>query len=169
MMAVFPSAESATEVPWLAGPSAPEPTSLVPCCVHTPPFLVQTQAAPTPLLSWSPSTMAVLPSEDKATEMPCSALSTAPEPTSFDPCWVHSPPLLIQIEAAPWPKLSSTHPTMAVLPSPERDTEKPCWARPNTSVATNFGPCCENCANARGAERNVRQTRTVSAKGRSFK
>jgi hypothetical protein len=35
---------------------------------------------------------------------------------------------------------------MAVLPSAETDTEVPCEAFPTAPVATNFGPCCENCA-----------------------
>src|SRR5256885_200789 len=37
-------------------------------------------------LSLGPPTMAVLPSEDSATEMPCAAAPFAPEPTSFGPC-----------------------------------------------------------------------------------
>ena len=37
MRAVLPSAERATEYPCSADPVAPVPTSLPPCCVHTPP------------------------------------------------------------------------------------------------------------------------------------
>src|SRR5215467_5266079 len=49
MMAVLPSADRATE-PWWAFPTALLPTSLA-SCVHTPLLRVNTQAAPTPLLS----------------------------------------------------------------------------------------------------------------------
>src|SRR3982074_1029706 len=44
--AVLPSAESATDMPWRALPTAPTPTSLLPCCVQTPPLRVNTHAAP---------------------------------------------------------------------------------------------------------------------------
>src|SRR4029077_13747189 len=37
-IAVLPSAESATDHPWLALPMAPVPTSFLPCCLHTPPL-----------------------------------------------------------------------------------------------------------------------------------
>jgi hypothetical protein len=63
-----------------ACPTAPEPTSFVDCWVQTPPFRVQTHAAPPPLLSLGPPTMAVLPSAEMATELPWEALPTAPEP-----------------------------------------------------------------------------------------
>src|SRR5271169_7188094 len=33
-MAVLPSADTATERPWLASPTAPVPTSFGPCCVN---------------------------------------------------------------------------------------------------------------------------------------
>ena len=56
-MAVLPSAERDTDPPWLAFPTAPEPTSLVPCCVQTPPLRVQTHAAPA-------ATVVELPSDD---------------------------------------------------------------------------------------------------------
>jgi len=92
-MAVFPSPDSETDAPWCisAGPTAPLPTSLSPCWVHTPPERVNTQAAPLPLLSVRPPTMAVLASADRETEEPCSAGNgpTAPEPTSLGPCWVN--------------------------------------------------------------------------------
>ena len=47
-MAVLPSADSATEPPCSACPTAPVPTSLLPCWVQTPPLRVNTHAAPTP-------------------------------------------------------------------------------------------------------------------------
>src|SRR5437773_1109598 len=58
-MAVFPSDDSATDVPCkvsagkgsLHGEQPSVPTSLLPCCVQTPPLRVKTQATPTLLLS----------------------------------------------------------------------------------------------------------------------
>src|SRR5947209_1344412 len=48
--AVFPSADSATDVPCctlrLLSPTAPVPTSLPPCWLHVPPERVNTHAAP---------------------------------------------------------------------------------------------------------------------------
>ncbi len=46
MSAVVPSAESATDVPWLGRPTVPAPTSFNPCWAQTPPLRVQTHAAP---------------------------------------------------------------------------------------------------------------------------
>src|SRR5450631_2633411 len=100
-MAVWPSADSATEVPCRAAPTAPVPTSFDPYWVQTPPLRVQTHAAPASELSLNPPTMAVLPSADSATEVPCRAAPTAPVPTSFDPYWVQTPPLRVQTHAAP--------------------------------------------------------------------
>src|SRR5450759_1358304 len=92
--------------------------------------------------------MAVLPSAESETEVPCKAfVPSAPEPTSLV-CWVQAPPLLVQTHAAPAPPLSVSPPTMAVLPSAERDTERPCSAFPTALEPTSFGPCCENCATA---------------------
>src|SRR5450759_5207168 len=116
-MAVLPSAERDTERPWLAAPTAPEPTSLVPCWVQTPALLVQTHAAPALPLSEYPPTMAVLPSAETDTETPWPAFPTAPEPTSLAPCWVQTPPLLVQTHAAPAPK-RNTPPSYAPPSSP---------------------------------------------------
>src|SRR5438552_284723 len=91
-MAVLPSADNATEVPWLTeGPAtAPVPTSFGPCWVQSPLVLrVKTHVAPSPSFSNGPPTMAVLPLLDRATDQPCLASPAAPPPTSFDPCWVH--------------------------------------------------------------------------------
>src|SRR5260370_25888712 len=90
-IAVFPSLESETEKPCCVGFTAPVPTSLAPCWVHTPPERVYTHAAPAELLSTAPPTTAVFPSPESATESPCSA-PTAPVPTSLAPCCVHTPP-----------------------------------------------------------------------------
>src|SRR5262249_58558671 len=70
-MAVLPSAESATDIPWPGGnggPLAPLPTSLLPCCVQILPLRVKTHAAPVVLLSLGPPMRAVLPSEARATD-----------------------------------------------------------------------------------------------------
>src|SRR6516164_8352342 len=64
-MAVLPSADTATEPPWKAPPTAPVPTSLLPRWVQIPLLRVKTHAAPMlelPLkLSSGPPTRAVLP------------------------------------------------------------------------------------------------------------
>src|SRR6516225_9793657 len=137
-MAVLPSPDSATEEPCWAFPTAPLPTSLFPCWLHTPPLRVNTHAAPTApavvkqpageALSHGPPTMAVLPSPDSATETPWSTSEgpTAPVPTSLFPCWVHTPPLRVNTHTAPALPLSYGPPTMAVLPSPDSATERPC-------------------------------------------
>src|SRR5262245_261971 len=69
-MAVLPSPDTATEMPCWAFPTAPLPTSLAPCWVHTPPLRVNTQSSPTPPASAHPPTMAVLPSADSPTAWP---------------------------------------------------------------------------------------------------
>src|ERR1035437_2594803 len=92
--------------------------------------------------------MAVLPSAERKTEVPCKESPSAPEPTSLVPCWVQAPALLFQTHAAPTAPLSPHPPTMAVLPSAERDTEAPRIAFPTALEPTSFGPCCENCATA---------------------
>src|SRR6266511_473018 len=100
-MAVLPSAERATDAPWDHNPppySLVVPTSLPPCCLQPPPLRVNTHAAPTgptkgdrsrsALLGPGPPTMAVLPSAERATDMPWLVLPTAPTvPTSFGRCW----------------------------------------------------------------------------------
>src|SRR5664279_2371177 len=124
-MAVLPSAERDTDQPWLAFPTAPDPTSLVNCCNQTPPLLVQIHTAPTTLLSKGPPTIAVLPSAEMDTEVPCSPCPTPSDPTSFVPCWVQAPSLLVKTHAAPTRLLSWNPPTTAVLPSPDRATDQP--------------------------------------------
>src|SRR5260370_1203254 len=109
-------------MPCSAFPTAPEPTSLVPCCVHTPPLLVQAHRAPTFPLSFTAPAIAVLPSPERDTDQPCSACPAAPKPTSLAPCWFQTPPLLVQTHAAPAKLLSSGPPMMAVLPSADSDT-----------------------------------------------
>jgi hypothetical protein len=90
--------------------------------------------------------MAVLPSADSATEMPCWAFPIAPVPTSLIPWWLQTPLLWVKTQVAPTPvpalELSSGPPTMAVLPSPDSATETPCWAFPTAPAPTSFDPCC---------------------------
>ena len=123
--------------------TAPAPTSLPPCCVHTTPERVYTHAAPT-LLSPDAPTRAVLPSADSATAQPWPDGKTAPVPDSLPPCCVHTPPERVNTHAAPAPLLSASPPTMAVLPSADSDTERPCSAKyePSTPVPTSLLPCC---------------------------
>src|SRR5258706_391045 len=82
--------------------------------------------APMRLWSLGPPRRAVWLSPERATERPWPAFPTAPEPNSLDPCWVQTPPLLVQTHAAPALLLSTNPPITAVLPSAERDAEIPC-------------------------------------------
>src|ERR1035441_3275073 len=140
-MAVFPSPDNATELPCHAPPTAPVPTSLPPCWPQTPPKRVYTQAAPAVVLSVGPPTMAVFPSADRATDIPCSALLTAPVPKSLPPCWFHTPPVRVYTQAAPALLVSPGPPTMAVFPSADNATERPCPAPPAATVPTSLSPC----------------------------
>src|SRR5260370_13906945 len=89
--------------------------------------------------------MAVFPSPDSETEEPCAAAPTAPVPTSFGPCWLHTPPERVNTHAAPAKSLSISPPTMAVFPSPDSAADQPCSAplptRPPAPVPTSCGPC----------------------------
>ena len=138
MMAVLPSEDSETERPCCAAPVAPEPTSLLPCWVQTPPLRVNIHAAPMLPLSLSPPTMVVLPLEDSETERPCSAPPIAPVPTSLLPCWDQTLALRVKTHTAPMFPSSANPPTMAVLPSEDRETELPCSATPSS-------PCRPAC------------------------
>jgi hypothetical protein len=87
--------------------------------------------------------MAVLPSPDSATDWPWAAAPTAPVPTSFEPCWVQTPPLRVKTHAAPVFKLSPGPPTMAVSPSADSATDTP-WAAgwgPTAPVPISLLPC----------------------------
>src|SRR5664280_237906 len=136
---VLASPERATEVPCPGSPAAPVPTSLSPCCFQAPAARVNTQTAPTPLLSPGPPTAAVLPSEDSATAQPWFALATAPVPTNLAPVCVHWPPERVNTQAAPVPVLSPGPPMIAVLPSAER--ARPALAGvPDRTAADQFRP-----------------------------
>src|SRR5687768_985996 len=92
-MAVFPSAESATAVPWSDGddPVVPLPTSLA-CSTHVVPLRTHTHAAPMSLLSPEPPTIAVAPSAESATAWPIDAkeLPTIVEGMSGGPSRSHT-------------------------------------------------------------------------------
>src|SRR5215813_11494947 len=90
---VVPSADNATALPCLEAPTGLVPTSF-PRCAHVATednplkLRVKIQAAPTPLLSPGPPTTAVLPSADKAADLPGPSTAAlggtlAPAPTSF--------------------------------------------------------------------------------------
>ena len=96
---VLPSADKVTEVPWLAAPMAPVPTSLGPCWAQPMPLRVNTHVAPVPLLSKNPPTAKVPPSADKATEVPWYAGPTVPVPMSLGPCWAVPKLVLVTVKA----------------------------------------------------------------------
>src|SRR6516164_2539835 len=123
-MALLPSADNATDMPWQALPIASLPTSFLPCCVQVPPLRVNTHAPSAP----QPPTTAVLPSAESATDIPWpggNGGSLAPLPTSLLPCCVQILPLRVKTHAAPVVLLSLGPPMMAVLPSEERATDAP--------------------------------------------
>src|SRR6516162_1494858 len=143
-MAVLPSADNATDMPWRAFPTAPLPTSFLPCCVQVPPLRVNTHAPSAP----QPPTMAVLPSAESATDIPWpggNGGSLAPLPTSLLPCCVQILPLRVKTHAAPVVLLSPGPPMRAVLPSKERATDAPWDHNPppySLVVPTSLPPCC---------------------------
>src|SRR6516162_1506328 len=143
-MAVLPSADNATDTPWRAFPTAPLPTSFLPCCVQVPPLRVNTHAPSAP----QPPTMAVLPSAESATDIAWpggNGGSLAPLPTSLLPCCVQILPLRAKTHAAPVVLLSLGPPMMAVLPSEERATDAPWDHNPppySLVVPTSLPPCC---------------------------
>jgi hypothetical protein len=82
--------------------------------------------------------MAVLPSAESETDTPWAAIPITPVPTSLLPCWVHTPLLRVKTHVAPTLPLSASPPTMAVLPSPDSATEKPCSPRSLSEYETDF-------------------------------
>src|SRR5262245_16482287 len=99
----------------------------------------KTHAAPAPMLSANPPTRAVRQSPDNATDQPCSALPTAPVPMSLAP-WLHSPATRMKTHAVP-AGTSPGPPRIAVLPSPDSATEKPCRdIPPDRLLSTSI--CC---------------------------
>src|SRR4029079_9330643 len=153
--AMLPSADSATDVPWRAVPAVALATNFWPSCIQTPRVRVNTHAAPggqTPKGlalsegSAAPPRTAVLPSADKATDVPWRALPAAALPTNFLPCCVQTPPVRVKIHAAPMLLLSAGPPTMAVLPSADNATAMPWRALPAAPVPTSLLPCCAHAS-----------------------
>src|ERR1043165_919590 len=120
MRAVLPSAESETETPCSEFPRASEARSLGPCCSHVSPALIQMDAP-----SLGAPMMAVFPSPESATDPPPESLA----------CWIQPLPDRVHTHVSMAPA------TIAVLPSAEKHTRKPCWAPPMAPVPTNFAPC----------------------------
>src|SRR5262245_1861218 len=86
--------------------------------------------------------MAVFPSPERATDQPCCATCPiTPVPTSLQPCWLHTPPERVYTHAAPIAEESRSPPTIAAFPSPDRDTDTPCWEEPTAPVPTSLEPC----------------------------
>src|SRR5579864_2278926 len=81
--AVLPSPEIATDRPNCSAASFCVSSC---CCDQAPLDRVKTHAAPVKSLSASPPTIAVLPSEESATDRPCPEPPTAPVPRSLGPC-----------------------------------------------------------------------------------
>src|SRR5262245_18280050 len=81
------------------------------------------------------------------------------------PCWLHTPPLRVHTHAAPRALLSSYPPKSARFPSADTTTENPCRAAPTAPVPTSLGPCCPNCASARGATIRRTNSSTAAARG----
>lgn len=102
-----------------------------------------TQTAPLLLLSFGPSTIAVLLSELIATVF-CKALAIAPEPINLFPCLLHATLTRVKTQAAPALLLSVYPEKIKVLPSALIETELPCPALPTAPVPTNLLPCCYN-------------------------
>jgi hypothetical protein len=104
-MAVFPPSESETDRPCSTNvPMAPVPTNFA-CWVHPFSERVYTHVAPVKSLSSEPPTIAVFPSPESETEVPCAAKPMMPVPTSFT-CWVHRLPERVYTHAAPARMLS---------------------------------------------------------------
>src|SRR6516164_5917492 len=152
-MALLPSADNATDMPWRALPTAPVPTSFLPCCVQVPPLRVNTHAPSAP----QPPTTAVLPSAESATDIPWpggNGGSLAPVPTSLPPCCVQVPPLRVNTHAAPAGPTTDDRsrsallgpgpPTIAVLPSADSATDMPWLLLPTAPVPTSFGRCSKD-------------------------
>src|SRR5262249_6205392 len=144
-IAMLPSADSATEDAEF--PTASMPASLL-HWAQLMPLRVNTAAAPTPRSPADPPTSAILPSADRATDVPWRAF---PALTSLLPCCSQTFALRANTHAAPAaprPKgtdpshgLSPGPPTMAMLPSADSATDVPWRALPTAPLPTSFLPC----------------------------
>ncbi len=86
--------------------------------------------------------MAVSPSKESATAVPCCAGLMGSVLTSLLPCWLQTPPLRVKTHVAPVPETSSGPPSRIVLPSPEMATDRPSAGALLPPVPKSFGPCC---------------------------
>lgn len=77
-----------------------------------------------------------------STAVPWPDCPTAPVPTSFDPCCVHTPAVRVHTHVAPTPVLSFRPPYTRVSPTLDSATLIPCDAAPVFPVPTSFEPCC---------------------------
>src|SRR5262245_3078302 len=114
--------------------------------------------------------MAVLPSPESATDEPCSAAPAALVPTSFAACCVMVPPLRINTHAAPVFELSPGPPTMAVLPSADRETAWPCETpQPQGGLTaplpTSLSPSWVYCADAGCVAQSAAKTNSAQMIG----
>ena len=100
-IAVLPSADSATERALRGVSDRAGADQLRPCWVQTPPLRVNTHAAPAVELSAWPPTMRGVAVGRTARRRALPGVPTARVPTSFDPCWVQTPPLRVKTHAAP--------------------------------------------------------------------
>src|SRR6185312_6111986 len=121
---------------------------LIACWLHMSLLRVTTHTAPAAELSSHPPTIAVLPSAESATEVPCWGVPTPPVPTSFWPFCCHRPLARVNTHAAPVLVSSSEPPMIAVLPSADSPTDVASAAAPTAPLPTSLLPCCLNCASA---------------------
>jgi hypothetical protein len=120
-IAVFPSDERVTEFP----KNANVPAVDVSGCAdpHDPPVNLKTAAYPLSDDAPGAPTIAVFPSDERATEFPKYALVPAVDVSGCaDP---HDPPVNLKTAAYPSPDDAVDAPTIAVFPSDERTTEYP--------------------------------------------
>src|SRR6202451_2544220 len=142
IMAVSPSADSATLTPKYSLYSPSFGLIREPCCVHVRPACVNTHAAPIRdgvASSAKPLINAVLPFDDSATADPKSPLPVSSLGVIFLPCCFQVVSVRLKTQAAPRKLLSSSPPISAVLPSEERAVAKPNpESSPASSVPVSF-------------------------------
>src|SRR2546421_8778528 len=102
---------------------------------------MNTQAAPTDVLSKGPPISAVLPSADSATAPPNAPLPVSSLAVSLAPCWLHVLPERTNAHAAPAELLSPPPPISAVLPSSDSATVPPKEPAPASSLGVSAPPC----------------------------
>ena len=108
--------------------------------------------------------MAVLPSADSATEMPCRAASHRAGADQLGALLGPDPAAAREHPRRPDAAVVRVPPTMAVLPSADSATEKPCWDVPTAPVPTSLVPAGSRrrrcgCTPTRLRRYRCRQTR----------